>query len=210
MAVELAGIPLDKLTHVEVCEQARFARLRVPGSEGDRFQDLGRHGARVVLRGLFYGPGSEERLKELRARHLDRRPVDFLCEAAGGGYFSQVVVESLHVTQHAGYPGQFEYVCRVAECAPRPETPAASPLAKVESGIRAEAVASLDAIQESVQESFVLAKEVERTLALTLGFHSPKERLAELVNVIPDSNNLPKAEDLEKLLSDLSSGPGNG
>lgn len=204
MAVELAGIPLDKLTHVEVREQARFARLRVPGSEGDRFQDLGRHGARVVLKGLFYGPGAEERLKELRARHLDRRPVDFLCEAAGGGYFSQVVVESLHVTQHAGYPGQFEYVCRVAECAPRPETPAASPLAKVNSDIRADAVASLDAVQESL----VSAKEVQQTLALNPEFLDPLKRLTD---VVPDPKHFLLAEELlKKLLSDLSSGSNNG
>lgn len=194
MAVELAGIQLDKLIHVEVSERARFARLRVPGSEGERFQDLGRHGARVVLRGLLYGPGAEDRLKALRARHLERKPVDFLCEVAGGGYFSQVVLESLRVTEHAGYPGQYEYVCQVEECAPPSGTPAASPSAQVESGIRAESVASL----ESLQESLVLAKEVERTLAMGLQFLNPQKGLAGLADIVT------KLEDLQKSLTLLS------
>src|SRR5262245_7018774 len=99
MALEIAGVVLDKLVSIEASETARFVRHAVPGLSGEYAQDLGRPCVRIRVRGIFYGSDASDRLKELRGHLLDRTPVDFLCELIGEGYFSQVVVDDLNVAE---------------------------------------------------------------------------------------------------------------
>jgi prophage DNA circulation protein len=83
MALELAGVVLDKLVSIEATEGARFVRHAVPGLNGEYVQDLGRPGVRIRISGIFYGDTASDDLKALRGHLLDRTPVDFLCELTG-------------------------------------------------------------------------------------------------------------------------------
>src|SRR4051812_34019453 len=123
MAVELAGTAMEQLTRVEVRERARFARHDVPGGSGELAQDLGRPSVVVAFEGIMLGAEAADRLKDLRDKYLAREPVDFLCEAVGQGYFTQVLIERLHVLQRAGFVDQFDYLCEVVEYVPPPPPP---------------------------------------------------------------------------------------
>ncbi len=115
MAVELAGIVLERLTHVTIGERARIVHHDVPGLSGEFAQTLGRRAVEVSLRGIFYGPAAVDDLNTLRAAYLEHAPVDFFTESVGEGYFTQVLISRLEISQRAGYLDQFDFACDVVE-----------------------------------------------------------------------------------------------
>jgi hypothetical protein len=173
MALELAGIPLDKLIKVEVRERARFARHAVPGFSGELTQNLGRPGVAVAFQGIFYGADAPDKLKELREKYLAREPVDFLCEAIGEGYFTQVVIEGLQVVQRAGFVDQFDYACEVAEYVPPPPPAVSNPLGAIDTSILEEAAGMMDDIQNAIGQVADLAN----LLAGAADYGNPTTRL---------------------------------
>jgi hypothetical protein len=173
MALELAGIPLDKLIKVEVRERARFVRHSVPGLSGELTQDLGRPGVAVAFQGIFLGAEAADRLKELRDKYLAREPVDFLCEAVGEGYFTQVVIDTLQVVQRAGFVDQFDYVCEVAEYVPPPPPAVANPLGDLDASILDEAAGMMDDVQNAIGQVADLAN----LLAGASDYGNPTTRL---------------------------------
>lgn len=173
MALELAGIPLDKLLKVEVREKARFARHAVPGLSGELTQNLGRPSVAVAFQGIFLGADAADKLKQLREKYLAREPVDFLCEAVGEGYFTQVVIEGLQVVQRAGLVDQFDYACEVAEYVPPPPPAVSNPLADIDTRIRDEATGMMDGIQNAIGQAADLAN----LLAGATDYGNPTTRL---------------------------------
>src|SRR5947209_18033339 len=101
MAVEVGKISLEKLTQVSVEERARVVHHAVPGLKGDLAQMMGRPSVQVTLHGIFYGDEAADRLKDLRKLYLEGEPVDFFADAVGEGYFAQVIISRLDVTQRA-------------------------------------------------------------------------------------------------------------
>jgi hypothetical protein len=183
MALELAGITLDRLVRVELREQARFVRHAVPGLSGELAQDLGRPSAAVRFQGIFHGPDAADQLKQLRDPYLARTPVDFICEAAGQGYFTQVVIDSLQVAQRAGYLDQFDYVCEVSEYVPPPPPASPNPLAGLDAGILDEAASAMDDIQNAIAQVSDLAG----LLAGAAGFADPTTRLPGMLTTFTDA-----------------------
>lgn len=183
MALELAGISLDKLIKVEVREKARFARHAVPGLSGELTQDLGRAAVSVAFQGIFLGAEAADQLKELRDKYLAREPVDFLCEAVGEGYFTQVVIETLHVMQRAGFVDQFDYVCEVAEYVPPPPPAVANPLGDLDTSILDEAAGMMDDIQNAIGQVADLAN----LLAGAADYGNPTTRLPGMLTSFTDT-----------------------
>ncbi len=183
MALELGGISLEKLTRVEVRERARFARHGIPGMSGELSQDLGRPGVAVAFQGIFHGSDAADKLKELRDKYLAREPVDFLCEAVGQGYFTQVVIDALQVAQRAGYPDQFDYACEVVEYVPPPPPATANPLGDLDAGILDEATGMMDDIQDALGAVADLAN----LLAGAADFANPTTRLPGMLDTFTDA-----------------------
>lgn len=150
MALEIAGVVLDKLLGIEVEEGARFVRHGVPGQEGDYAQALGRPSVQIRVRGIFYGETASGDLQTLRGHLLGREPVDFLCEITGQGYFSQVLVDRLEVAQRAGRPDEFDFECALSEFVPPPPPPAADPFGGLDAGILDEAASLMDDMQNAL------------------------------------------------------------
>jgi hypothetical protein len=178
MALELAGISLDKLVRVELKERARFVRHAVPGLSGDLAQDLGRPSVAVRFQGIFHGADAADQLKKLRDPYLSRTPVDFICEAAGQGYFTQVVIDSLQVAQRAGYLDQFDYLCEVSEYVPPPPPASANPLAALDAGILDEAMSAMDDIQNAIAQ----VSDVVGLLGAASSFGDPTTRLPAMLS----------------------------
>lgn len=177
MALELAGIVLDKLIRVEVLERARIVRHAVPGLSGELAQDMGRPSVTVRFQGILYGPDAVDRLQAIRDPYLAREPVDFLAEVSGQGYFSQVLIDSLRVAQRAGYPDEFAYACEVTEYVPPPPPATANPLGDLDAGILGEAMAAMDDIQNAIAQ----VSELTSLLAGAASYGDPTSRLPEML-----------------------------
>lgn len=172
MAVELGGIVLGRLTHVTVGERARIVHHDVPGLSGEFAQTLGRLAVEVSLRGIFYGPGAASDLNTLRSAYLEHVPVDFFTESVGAGYFTQVLISRLEISQRAGYLDQFDFVCDVVEYVEPPEPVIADPLAALDAALREDAAAFVDDVQNTLEQVSQLAD-----LLSTPAFGNPVESL---------------------------------
>jgi hypothetical protein len=176
MAVEIGSVTIELLTGVAVRERADIVRHRVPGLDGDLQQALGRPSVEVVLDGIFFGDSAADDLGKLRKVYLDRKPVDFLADAVGSGYFTQVLVSRLEVAQRAGETDQFDFRCEVVEYVPPPEPVAADPFGAIDAGLLGEAAAFMDDVQNAVDQVSQLAE----LAASVPSFGNPTEKLTKM------------------------------
>lgn len=184
MALEIAGVVLDKLLSIEVSEGARFVRHAVPGMDGDLAQALGRPSVQIRVRGIVYGDGAADSLQTLRDHLLGRAPVDFLCEITGQGYFSQVLVDRLDVAQRAGRPDEFDFDCALAEFVPPPPPPARNPLDGLDAGLLDEAAGLMD----DVQNALAAVSDLAGLLAGAADFANPTTRLPGMLDAFSSAS----------------------
>jgi hypothetical protein len=151
VTLELGALSVRHLSSVSVNEEAALVHHRLPGADGDVVQVLGRPSVRVRFQGSVYGPEAAADLQQLRSAFLSREPLDFYTEAVGEGYFAEVLVARLDVTQRAEHPWQFDFHCEVVEYVEPPEPPV-DPLAALDAPLRAEAAAFIDNVQNSLDE----------------------------------------------------------
>jgi hypothetical protein len=157
VAVELGGIALERLTHVTIGERARIVHHDVPGLSGEFAQTLGRLAVEVSLRGIFYGPGAVNDLNTLRSAYLEHAPVDFFTESVGEGYFTQVLISRLEISQRAGYLDQFDFACDVVEYVEPPEPVIVDPLAALDTSLLEDAAGFVDDVQNALEQVSQLA-----------------------------------------------------
>lgn len=145
MAVELAGIQLNRVHKISTVEQAALVYHRIPGLEGSLVQNLGRDSVQLQIEGIFYGATARDDLEKLRDIYKQRQPVDFLAEITGQAYFGQVILDRFEVDQVAQDPDQFSYTLIVSEyvAPPEPEV-AAVGFPDVDASILAEAQSFID------------------------------------------------------------------
>jgi len=197
MAVRIGSIELEKLTRVEVRERARLSHHSVPGFAGDLVQTFGRPSVEVLLGGVFFGDGAVEQLGQLRALQQGREPVDFFADAVGEGYFTQVLISRLDLTQRAGRPDEFDFVCEVVEYVEPPEPALGDNVLGLDAGLLEEAGAFMDDVQNAVEQVSALAD----LIANVPSFGDPTAKLAvmpveyagevaDVVGVLDDINKL--------------------
>jgi hypothetical protein len=184
MPVELAGITLAHLTSLVTSERARIARHPVPGMDGDLAQTLGRPSVEVEFCGILYGPSAPDDLDRLRQAYLAGQPVDFFVQAVDDSdltqtlAFSQVLVAGLDVTQRAGYPGQFDFTCRVVEHVEPPQPADPDVLAALDQDLLTEASSFIDDAQNALAQ----VSELTDVLASVPSFGDPTEKLPALLD----------------------------
>lgn len=172
MAVELGGIPLERLTHVTVGERARIVHHNVPGLSGEFAQSLGRLAVEVSLCGVFYGPDAVNDLNTLRTAYLKYEPVDFFTESVGESYFTQVLISRLEISQRAGYLDQFDFACEVVEYVEPPDPVVVDPLSAIDTSLLEDAASFVDDVQNALEQISQLAD-----LLSTPAFGNPVEAL---------------------------------
>jgi len=172
VAVELGSIALERLTHVAVGERARIVHHDVPGLSGEFAQTLGRLAVEVSLQGIFYGPSAVDDLNTLRSAYLEHAPVDFFTESVGEGYFTQVLISRLEISQRAGYLDQFDFACDVIEYVEPPEPVVADPFAALDTSLLEDAASFVDDVQNALDQVSQLAD-----LLSTPAFGNPVETL---------------------------------
>ncbi len=176
MAVKIGSIELERLTRVEVRERARLSHHSVPGFAGDLVQTFGRPSVEVLLGGVFFGPEALDQLGQLRALQQGREPVDFFADAVGEGYFTQVLISRLDLTQRAGRPDEFDFVCEVVEYVEPPEPALADAALGLDAGLLEEAGAFMDDVQNAVEQVSALTE----LIANVPSFGDPTAKLAAM------------------------------
>jgi hypothetical protein len=111
----LGDLELETVRRIEDGERQVLVRHEVPALEGDFLQRRGRDGARVALTGVVTGPGSAERLRELRVKVRTAEPVPFLSDVTTATRMRQVLVERLDVRELAGHPERYEVTLALRE-----------------------------------------------------------------------------------------------
>lgn len=197
MAIELGGITIRNLTHIAVHERARIVRHPVPGMSGDFAQTLGRSSVEVSFRGVLYGGNTVDDLNRLRGAYLEHKPVDFFTEAVGEGYFAQVLISKLEVSQRAGYPEQFEFSCEVVEYVEPPEPVAVDPFAALDAGLLDEATGFVD----DAQNALARVSELGDLLGVIPDLGNPTQALTGILDEFSDVAG--GAGDSLKAISDL-------
>jgi len=178
MTVELGGITLEHLTQVSVEERARLVQYAVPGMGGDLAQMLGRASVVVLFQGIFYGENAVDDLNQLRGAYLEHKPVDFFTEAVGEGYFTQVLISKLMISQHAGLPDQFDFSCEVVEYVEPPEPVVVDPFGALDAGLLDEASAFIDDVQNALEQ----VSQLTDLIANIPSFGNPTERLPKMLS----------------------------
>ena len=159
MAVEIGKISLERLTTT-----GQRGRRIVPHAVQDSreiWRTLGRPSVEVNLDGIFFEATSGEAaggLDALRKLYLSQKPVDFFADAVGQGYFTQVLISSLHVTQQAGETDQFNFSCKLVEYVEPPEPKAADPFGALDAGLVNEASSFMDDVQNAADQVSKLAE----------------------------------------------------
>ena len=179
MTIELGSVSLSQLTHISVSEEARIVRHPVPGMSGDLSQTLGRPSVMVHFQGIFYGAQALDDLDTLRSAYLEQQPVDFFTDAVGEGYFTQVLITRLAVSQSAGYVDQFDYTCEVMEYIepPEPIVSTSFGLDGLDTSLLDEAAGFIDDVQNALQE----VSDLVDLLANIPSFGDPTSRLPEML-----------------------------
>jgi hypothetical protein len=179
MTIELGSVSLSQLTHISVSEEARIVRHPVPGMKGDLSQTMGRPSVIVRFQGIFYGPQALDDLDTLRSAYLEQQPVDFFTDAVGEGYFTQVLITRLAVSQNAGYVDQFDYTCEVLEYVepPEPIVSTSFGLDGLDTSLLDEAAGFIDDVQNALQE----VSDLVDLLANIPSFGDPTSRLPDML-----------------------------
>jgi hypothetical protein len=150
--------------------------------KGDLAQTLGRPSVDVDLRGIFYGGNMANELNRLRTAYLANPPVDFFAEAVGEGYFSQVLIAKLEVSQRAGYLDQFDFACEVVEYVEPPQPAAADPFAALDAGLMNQATGLIDDAQNALAQ----VAQLTDLLGLVPDFGNPTAALTGLLDDFKD------------------------
>ena len=137
MSIELAGIKLNRVHHIETLEQGSFIYHHIPGLQGNIAQNMGRNSICLQLYGIFYGPRAQQDLESLRRVYQQQKAVDFLADIVSQSYFSQVIVDRFEVVQSTRDPEQFSYRLTITEYVKPTHPPSAS--ATVNAAIKADA-----------------------------------------------------------------------
>ena len=146
MAVEIAGISIDRIHGIYTDEKSSWVQHHTPGLDGDIQQNMGRALVKLRVEGIFYGPEAVTRLTKLRKVYLEKEPVDFLAEITDKSYFAQVIISNLLISQQAAEPDQINFAVELFEFVPPPK-PQLSDFASVDASIVSEAAAFMDGVK---------------------------------------------------------------
>lgn len=143
MSVRIARIDLTGVQAIVTDEGRRWVEQHIPGRPGSLFQELGRSAVRIQLEGLLLGDTALETLEQLRAAQTDAQPVPFTADVTAGMDFTDVLIDSLHVRQMAGFRGRYWFRLLVREHVEEPPPPAETASA-VDSAVEEDAAAWAD------------------------------------------------------------------
>ena len=123
----LGDFALDGIAYVESYESRALVEHRVPGLDGNYFQDMGVTPNTIVIAGTKTGDDDrDDFLTGIRKMFNQGDPVSFAADIDTATDITDVIIEDFRAGEIAGSPDSFEYFIKLRKYVPPPQPPADS------------------------------------------------------------------------------------
>lgn len=140
----LGEFSLDDIEYIESSESRSLVEHRVPGLQGNYFQDMGTVPITIVICGTKHGDEARDSFLEgIREIFNAGEPTTFVADINTATDLTEVIVEDLQVAEISGSPDSFRYLIKLRQYVEPPEPPATDLL---DAGILDDALNLTDAL----------------------------------------------------------------
>jgi len=141
MNIELDGIPLVKIDenprggqpeirnvfNISTADRRDMVSHKIPGMEGDVFQNLGRSPVVISFDGTFQGKTAKENLETLRTKFKQGTPLPFNSDLSGAADITHVLVNDMRIEESNSVIGRYHYFMVLQEYKVPPPEPVMPP-----------------------------------------------------------------------------------
>ncbi|MBA1340582.1 MAG: hypothetical protein C5S40_00370 [ANME-2 cluster archaeon] len=141
MNIELDGIPLivaeqdqaggiteiRNISNIRTSDKRSMVEHRIPGMEGNVFQDLGRSPVTISFDGTFQGKTARNNLETIRSKFKQGIPLPFNSDISGAADVTKVLIEDLQIEDIAGILNRYRYSILLREYKEPPPEPTTPP-----------------------------------------------------------------------------------
>ena len=140
----LGDFSLNGIEYIESSESRALVEHRVPGLEGNYFQDMGTVPNKITIVGTKHGDEARDTFLEgIREIFNQGEPTTFVADINTATDITEVVIEDLEVAEIGGSPDSFRYMIKLRKYVEPPEPPATEGL---DTGILDDAQNLVDAL----------------------------------------------------------------
>jgi hypothetical protein len=144
----LGKFSLEDIEYIESRENRDLVEHRIPGLEGNYFQDMGSVPNTIVIVGTKHGDKArDDFLKGIREIFKKGKQTTFVADINTATDLTEVVIEDLEVAEVAGSADTFRYFIKLRKYTEPPKPPATGPLDK---GILGDAVNMVDKAMNAI------------------------------------------------------------
>jgi hypothetical protein len=131
--VEQEGLSeVRSILNVTISGRRRVSEFKIPGLEGNVFQDLGRDSLIIVVEGLLTGVNSKNTFQELNSKYKLGEPISFSTDIPSLTEISEVVIEGFKAKMVGGMSMNYWYVLTLREHKSSPQSGSEVPTQEVE------------------------------------------------------------------------------
>ena len=172
MNIELDSIPLVRadqspqggqteirnVFNISTTDKRDMVGHKIPGMEGDVFQNLGRSPVVISFDGTFQGQGAKENIEVLRTKFKQGTPLPFNSDISGAADITHVLINDMRIEESSKVLGRFHYFMVLQEYKvppPEPATPSSQDeeAAEWQEDAAGEAIATVNLITGKVLDS---------------------------------------------------------
>jgi len=108
--------------NISTTERRTLVEHKIPGLEGNLFQDMGREPISISFDGVLQGSLAKKNLEQLRKKFKSGKPVQFASDITGATDITKVLIEDLVIGDTLGNSTRFNYSIVLREYS-EPKTP---------------------------------------------------------------------------------------
>lgn len=112
---------IRSIRNVALSGRRRIVELRIPGLQGNVFQDLGRDPLLIYVEGLLTGVDAKNTFQEINSKFKLGKPISFLTDIPSISDVSEVLIESFRAHLISGEPLSYWYVLVLREYKSSPQ-----------------------------------------------------------------------------------------
>jgi len=153
--------------NIKTTEKRTLVEHKIPGLEGNIFQDMGREPIRISFDGIFQGPLAKKNLEELRKKFKAGKPVQFASDITGTTDITKVLINDLIIGDTLGDSARFTYSISLIEYL---EAKASSGTGRQETPVHSQEKQAEDSVSKvinQVKEAKKQLKEVQKKAGKT-------------------------------------------
>lgn len=145
--------------NISTTERRTLVEHKVPGLEGNLFQDLGREPVRISFDGILQGSLAKKNLEQLRKKFRAGKPVQFASDITGATDITKVLIEDLVIGDTLGNSTRFNYSIILREYT-EPKSPSQG--ASQETAAPSQEMQAVDEVGRVINEIVTAAKVIKK------------------------------------------------